>query len=90
MRVLRPKVNGTRLLDDIFHNDRLDFFVMFSSLASVFGNSGQSNYSAANMYMMSVAAKRRQRGVAASVIDIGAIMGTGYMAREVSEDVLSL
>ncbi|MCJ1434188.1 hypothetical protein MMC27_003555 [Xylographa pallens] len=89
MRVLRPKVIGTRLLDEIFRNDSLDFFVMFSSLASVFGNSGQSNYSAANMYMMSLAAQRRQRGVAASVIDIGAVMGTGYMAREVSEDVLA-
>ena len=88
VRVLRPKVIGTRLLDEIFRNDPLDFFVMFSSLASVFGNSGQANYSAANMYMMSVAAQRRKRGVAASVIDIGAIMGTGYMAREVTKEVL--
>ena len=88
VQVLRPKVIGTRLLDDIFYDDPLDFFIMFSSLASVFGNSGQSNYSAANMFMMSIAAQRRQRGVTASVIDIGAVMGTGYMAREVSEDVL--
>ena len=89
MRVLSSKVDSTRLLDDIFHNDALDFFIMFSSLASVFGNSGQSNYSAANMSMVGVAAQRRRRNVAASVIDIGAIMGTGYMAREVSKDVLA-
>ena len=89
MCVLRPKVDGTRYLDEIFRNDPLDFFVLFSSLSCVFGNSGQSNYAAANMYMISLAAQRRQRGVAASVVDIGAIMGIGYMAREVSHNVLA-
>ena len=89
MQVLKPKVDGTRFLDDLFYDDPLDFFILFSSLSCVFGNSGQSNYAAANMYMISLAAQRRQRGVAASVIDIGAIMGIGYMAREVSRNVLA-
>lgn len=89
MRVLRPKVDGTRFLDDLFRNDkRLEFFVLFSSLSSVFGNSGQSNYAASNMYEIAVCAQRRERGVVASVIDIGAIMGIGYMAREVGQNVL--
>lgn len=89
VRVLRPKVDGTRFLDELFHNDPLDFFVLFSSLSSVFGNSGQANYAASNMYEIAVCAQRRRRGVAASVIDVGAIMGVGYMAREVGRDVLS-
>lgn len=89
MWVLKPKVDGSRFLDEIFHDDPLDFFILFSSLSCVFGNSGQSNYAAANMYMISLAAQRRQRGVAANVIDIGAIMGIGYMTREVSDNVLA-
>ena len=89
MQVLKPKVDGTRFLDELFYDYKLDFFILFSSLSCVFGNSGQSNYAAANMYMISLAAQRRQRGVAASVIDIGAIMGIGYMAREVSHNVLT-
>jgi hybrid polyketide synthase / nonribosomal peptide synthetase ACE1 len=88
-RVLRPKVEGSRILDQIFHDDPLDFFVLFSSLSWVFGRNGQSNYATANAYMAGLAAHRRARGVSASVIDIGAIMGTGYMAREVSDNILA-
>jgi hybrid polyketide synthase / nonribosomal peptide synthetase ACE1 len=86
--VLRPKVEGARNLDEIFSQDTLDFFVMFSSLASVFGNHGQSNYTAANLYLNSLAKQRRQRGLVGSVIAVGAIMGIGYMAREVSQSAL--
>ena len=89
MRVLRPKVEGTRILDQIFRDDPLDFFVLFSSLSCVFGREGQANYDAANMYLVGTAAQRRARGVCASVIGIGAVMGTGYMAREVSEQTLA-
>ena len=88
MKVLRPKVDGSKNLDELFQEDTLDFFIFFSSLACVFGNSGQSNYAAANAFMISLAAQRRKKGLAASVIDIGAIMGIGYMAREVSQSVL--
>lgn len=89
IKVLRPKVEGTRILDDIFRDDQLEFFILFSSISCVFGREGQSNYDAANMYLVGLAAQRRARGVAASVVDIGAIMGTGYMAREVSERTLA-
>lgn len=86
-KVFKPKVDGSLHLDEIFKNDDLDFFVFFSSVASVVGNRGQSSYSAANAFMSSLAAQRRKRGVAASVIDIGAIVGTGYLTREVSQSV---
>lgn len=89
-RVLRPKVEGTRVVDRVFHDKALDFFILFSSLSCVLGNSGQANYDAANMYLVGLAANRRARGLAASVVDIGAIMGTGYMAREVSDRTLAL
>lgn len=44
---LRPKVEGSRILDEIFWRDDLDFFIMFSSLASTIGAPGQVNYAAA-------------------------------------------
>ena len=48
-KVLKPKIDGSKILDDVFSHRKLDFFIMFSSLAAVTGNPGQANYSAANM-----------------------------------------
>ncbi|KAL1610861.1 NRPS [Paraconiothyrium brasiliense] len=80
--VTRPKVDGSECLDQIFYSDRsLDFFILFSSLASVIGNSGQGNYNAANMYMASLARRRKSRGLSASIIDIGMVVGLGYLSR---------
>jgi hybrid polyketide synthase / nonribosomal peptide synthetase ACE1 len=79
--VLRPKVEGTQYLDELFSTNNLDFFILFSSLMAVLGNSGQSNYSAANMFMTSLAGQRRKRGLAASVMNISGIFGIGYVSR---------
>ncbi|GAP85182.1 putative acyl transferase acyl hydrolase lysophospholipase [Rosellinia necatrix] len=86
-KVLRPKVQGSANLDDVFGATPLEFFILFSSVAAIVGNKGQSSYSAANAFMCSLATRRRKRGLAASVIHIGAIVGTGYLTREVSQNV---
>jgi aspyridone synthetase, hybrid polyketide synthase / nonribosomal peptide synthetase len=78
---LRPKVEGSRLLDEAFADADLDFFVLFSSLASIIGNAGQSNYHVANLFMSSLAAQRREKGLAASVVHIGLVTDVGYVAR---------
>ncbi|KAL8809353.1 MAG: hypothetical protein Q9200_003490 [Gallowayella weberi] len=90
-QVLAPKVDGTNNLDEIFHDEKLDFFIMFSSAACVFGNAGQANYSAANGYINSFARKRRRRGLAASTVDIGQVTGIGYVesARQEVRDQLA-
>lgn len=88
VKVLQPKVDGSILVDRIFSSTPLEFFILFSSLSCVLGNRGQANYDAANTFLVGLAAQRRARGLAASVCDIGAIMGTGYMAREVKEQTL--
>ncbi|PGH13477.1 hypothetical protein AJ79_03607 [Helicocarpus griseus UAMH5409] len=87
-KVLRPKVDGSRFLDELFYDEPLDFFMLFSSLSCIFGRSGQANYIAANMYMTSLAANRRKRGLPASVIDVGAVVGIGYITREVTQKVI--
>ena len=85
MKVLKPKVEGSLYLDKLFSDKTLDFFIFFSSMTGVIGNMGQSNYTAANTFMCSLAAQRRQRGLAASVINIGVVIGAGYVTREVSQ-----
>ena len=84
-RVMTPKVKGSIYLDEIFHDSPLEFFIFFSSVAAISGNKGQSIYGAANTFMHALAAQRRQRGVAGSVIDIGCVMGNGYVTRELTE-----
>ncbi|KAG0156871.1 hypothetical protein PDIDSM_4053 [Penicillium digitatum] len=79
--VLEPKVTGSANLDEIFSTPTLDFFVLFSSLASVVGNRGQSNYGAANLFMTSLAAQRKRKGLVGSVLDIGMVLGIGYVSQ---------
>lgn len=80
-KVLGPKVDASVHLDSVFSDVSLDFFVMFSSLASIVGNRGQSNYAAANTFMASLARQRRSRGQPGSVIGIGRLVGIGYLER---------
>lgn len=82
MDVIRPKVLGSLHLDRIFQDVDLDFFVLLSSINCIIGNVGQANYAAANMGMCGVAANRRKRGLAAAVVNVGAVIGAGYITRE--------
>lgn len=86
-KILKPKVLGSKFLDEIFSDKAkpLDFLVFFSSVAYVTGNAGQGIYGAANAFMASLTKQRRRRGLAASVINIGAILGAGYVSRELSQ-----
>lgn len=76
----RAKIEGSINLESLFSNIDLDFFVFFSSASSIIGTPGQAPYSAANMFMVSLAEQRRQRGLAACVINIGPVYGVGYLA----------
>ncbi|KAJ6020506.1 hypothetical protein N7540_006010, partial [Penicillium herquei] len=85
-KVFRPKIQGSILLDELFSEDTLDFMIFFSSMAAITGNPGQVAYNAANMFMNSLAAQRRSRGLAGYAINIGAIVGNGYVTRELNMD----
>lgn len=69
--VLTPKVKGTWNLHLLTKHLPLDFFVMHSSVASVLGNQGQANYSAANAFMDGLAFHRAHHGLAAQTINWG-------------------
>jgi myxalamid-type polyketide synthase MxaB len=62
-RVMAPKVEGTWNLHAMTQDLPLDFFVCFSSVASLLGNAGQGNYAAANAFMDALAHQRRARGL---------------------------
>ncbi|KAB2100109.1 Hybrid PKS-NRPS synthetase [Alternaria gaisen] len=80
-RVVEPKVVGSMILDKIFHDVDLDFFIMFSSISCIVGNRGQSSYSAANLAETTIASGRRSRGLSASTLALGMVVGVGYVAR---------
>lgn len=77
--VFKPKVVGSQNLDNLFFSTPLDFFILFSSIASVVGKPGQSSYNAANLFMSTLAKRRRKRGLAASVMHFGMLLGFGYI-----------
>ncbi len=62
-KVLQPKVQGTWNLHQATAKLPLDWFVCFSSIASVFGAAGQSNYGAANAFMDNLMSYRRNLGL---------------------------
>ncbi|MCP4117667.1 MAG: SDR family NAD(P)-dependent oxidoreductase [Desulfobacteraceae bacterium] len=71
-QVLRPKVNGAWNLHRLSADHDLDFFVMFSSVASLLGNAGQGSYAGANGFLDAMAHYRRACGLPAVSINWGA------------------
>jgi acyl transferase domain-containing protein/NADPH:quinone reductase-like Zn-dependent oxidoreductase/acyl carrier protein len=80
--VLAPKVLGARHLDELTRELELDFFVLYSSATTLFGNPGQANYVAANGYLEALAGARRAAGRPALCIGWGPIADVGYLARD--------
>ena len=58
--VLAAKVWGAEYLDAATRDEPLDFFILFSSLAGLLGNAGQSDYAYANAYLDSFAQRREE------------------------------
>ncbi|CEL92229.1 unnamed protein product, partial [Vitrella brassicaformis CCMP3155] len=71
--VYLPKVMGAMHLHELSVDTKLPLghFVMFSSVASLFGNFGQSNYSAANSCLDALTEYRRSKKLAAQSIQWG-------------------
>ncbi|CAI7605698.1 unnamed protein product [Penicillium manginii] len=75
---LAPKVRGTWNLHNALQNQKIGFFVAFSSISGLCGNTGQANYATANSFLDAFVTYRRGLGLAASVIDIGLMEDIGY------------
>ena len=73
--VLAPKVQGAWNLHQVTKNHQLDFFMMVSSITTVFGFVGHADYCAANAFLNSLAAYRRSIGLTGLSINYGLIEG---------------
>lgn len=79
--VLAPKVAGSWNLYEATRDADLEFFVMFSSAASVLGSPGAANYSAANAFCDALAWYCRADGRPALSINWGPWADLGFYTR---------
>lgn len=77
-----PKVRGTWNLHNVTvaAATDLDFMVLFSSLSGIVGQPGQANYASGNTFLDAFAQYRNSLGLAASVVDIGAVEEIGFIS----------
>lgn len=80
--VMRPKIAGAELMDRATRGMGLDHFIVYSSVVTLFGNPGQSAYVAANAYLESLMAVRREAGEPGLAVGWGPIADIGYLMRE--------
>jgi acyl transferase domain-containing protein/acyl-CoA synthetase (AMP-forming)/AMP-acid ligase II/thioesterase domain-containing protein/acyl carrier protein len=80
-KVFEPKAWGAWYLHEATQALALDYFVMFSSMASLNGSPGQSNYAAANSFLDGLAYYRQQQSLPGLSINWGPWQEVG-MAKE--------
>ncbi|KAL3496347.1 hypothetical protein BJX62DRAFT_251184 [Aspergillus germanicus] len=78
---LAPKVQGTWNLHNATQGLSLDFFILVGSVSGVCGTPGQANYAAANSFLGSFTTYRRNLGLPAGIVDLGAIEDVGMLAK---------
>ena len=79
-RVLAPKATGAANLDMLTREDKLEFFLLYSSATTLFGNPGQAKYVASNCALEALAHERRAAGLPATCVLWGPIADAGYLA----------
>ncbi len=79
------KVKGAWYLHELSQNCDLDFFVVYSSISSVFGSNKESVYSATNSFLDALISERQRLGLVGTAIQWGPWAEVG-MAEKRSRD----
>ncbi|OBH19122.1 type I polyketide synthase, partial [Mycobacterium sp. E3247] len=79
---LLPKALGSWNLHRLTRKDELEFFIVYSSISSVLGSPGQSNYATANALLDGLVAERRAQGLPATSVNFGPWAQGGMAASE--------
>jgi myxalamid-type polyketide synthase MxaE and MxaD len=87
--VARAKLGGAWVLHELTRGLELDFFVCFSSVASMWGGAGMAAYAAANGFMDALATMRRARGLPASSIHWGGWAASGMVTADLESQALA-
>ncbi|MFH8367579.1 type I polyketide synthase [Streptomyces sp. NPDC018031] len=80
-RTLRPKAGGAVVLDRLFADRELDFFVLFSSVSSLLSSPFVAGYAAANAFLDALARSRRAQGRPAVSVNWGIWRSLGMAER---------
>lgn len=83
----RAKLAGARHLDALFGEAGLDAFVLYSSVAGVWGSGDHGAYAAANAFVDALAESRRARGLAGTSVAWGIWAGDGMVSDVVADQL---
>jgi len=85
-KVVAAKAYGAWNLHTVCKDKSLDFFILFSSIAAIFGSAGQSSYCAANAFLDALAHYRCYKGLPALSINWGPWAEVGKAVSEGTTD----
>ncbi len=85
MNLMANKILGIQWLDELTREDELEFFVGYSSIASVWGSAGNFHYTAANQVVDAVIQRRKQAGKVALGINWGPWAESGMVSEDSAE-----
>jgi myxalamid-type polyketide synthase MxaE and MxaD len=82
---IKPKILGAWNLHSLTRDLPLDFFVLFSSAASLLGSAGQGNYVAANAFLDALSHFRKFMKLPSLTVDWGPWAETSLQSRKLAE-----